>query len=76
MTSKLKAVKSALSAEFLAKGVKMACGCGKEFAKMTDEVKKLRQSVQDITKVLASLNKEIGEQLNANKEEFSKEPQV
>ncbi len=54
----------------------MACGCGKDFAKMTDEVKKLRQTIQDITRVLASLNKTLEEQLNANKEEFSKEPQA
>lgn len=54
----------------------MACGCGKEFAKATDELKKLRQTMQDLTRVLASLNKTLDEQLNSNKEEFSKEPQV
>lgn len=52
----------------------MACDCKKTFGEMTGEVKKIRQAVQDLTKVLTSLNKGLKEQLNANKEEFSKEP--
>lgn len=53
----------------------MACDCKKGFEKLNGEVKKIRQSVQELSTVLSSLNKTLGEQLDANKEEFEKKEQ-
>lgn len=53
----------------------MACGCGKEFAKATEELKKIRQTAQDIATSLASMSRALEQQFEANKEEPDRESQ-
>lgn len=63
-------------------GDEMACGCEKVFAKTTDELKRLRQTTQELTQVLVSLRRALEQQFEANKqlleaskEEFDRESQ-